>query len=213
MSHGRRFPEVRFHVRHSCINPCPETHPECSLRYVSGPFHHHSVPCEGTPFLVGFAVAFDAVGMEYLCREVVVVLGKQLSKGLTPVEQETFTLFIGTDHLSGKGGKPQGHGITPPPLEFFLHMQGPRPLSGLVAVDVDVAYRSRSKLAAKRLLVQSQVVFPIPSHSSGIQFIHLKARSLRWSGPVRGSYQGICKPVDIPFPFRCRPVKYSIAIG
>ena len=58
---------------------------------------------------MGFAVALYSMGMEYLGGQVVVVLGQQLPESLTPIEEETFALLIGTDRLTGKGRKPQGH--------------------------------------------------------------------------------------------------------
>ena len=58
---------------------------------------------------MGFAVALDAAGMEYPGGQVVVVLGQKLSESLTPVEEETLALLIGTDLLTGKGRKPKGH--------------------------------------------------------------------------------------------------------
>ena len=79
MGHGRRLPKVRFHVRHGGIDSCPETHPECPLGHIGSPFNHHTVSNEGTPFLMGFAVALDAAGMEYPGGQVVVVLGQKLS--------------------------------------------------------------------------------------------------------------------------------------
>ena len=78
MGHRRRFTNVRLHVRHRGIYSSPEPHPECTLGYIGSPFNHHSVPGESTPLLMGFAVALDAMGMEYPGRQVVVILGEQL---------------------------------------------------------------------------------------------------------------------------------------
>ena len=55
---------------------------------------------------MGFAVTFDAVGVEYLSGEIVVILSKQLTKSLTPVEEEALSLLIGANFLTGKGWKP-----------------------------------------------------------------------------------------------------------
>ena len=78
---------------------------------------------------MGFTVALDALGMEYLGGQVVMVFGKKLSKSLTPVEEESLALLIGADLLTGKCRKPQSHRISPPLFKLFLHPQGPCPLS------------------------------------------------------------------------------------